>query len=183
MTVGMESVFDAGQAMKLIQEAHNLYGDPIELSDDDALEEPTAKKTADEESPPTAKGPATPATPGKKFAFARQLYIRKERNQIDPQIQQKKKKWNELRKFSSFLKIGTAKLKSDDRLGQEEEFLTVMQETLTKLWTLDPKLVIFPWKKGMEGSKPIQNGKAFPSNRDAFADFTQKVFLKRDENV
>jgi hypothetical protein len=58
-----------------------------------------------------------------------------------------------------------------------------MQETLTKLWTLDPKLVIFPWKKGMEGSKPIQNGKAFPSNRDVFADFTEKVFLKRGENV
>jgi hypothetical protein len=77
-----------------------------------------------------------------------------------------------------------AKLKSDDRLGQEEEFLTVMQETLTKLWTtLDPTLVIFPWKKGMEGSKPIQKGEAFPSNRDAFADFTEKVFLKRGENV
>jgi hypothetical protein len=35
----------------------------------------------------------------------------------------------------------------------------------------------------MEGSKPIQNGKAFPSNRDAFAYFTEKVFLKRGENV
>jgi hypothetical protein len=58
-----------------------------------------------------------------------------------------------------------------------------MQETLTKLWMLDPKLVIFPWKKGMEGSKPIQNGKAFPRNRDTFADFTEKVFLKRGENV
>ncbi len=178
------SFFDAGQAMKDTQEkaAHNVSEDPIELSDDDDMEEPTAKP-ADKESPPTAKGLATPATPGKKFAFARQLYIRKERNQIDPQLQQKKKKWNESRKFSSFLKIRTAKLKSDDRLGQEEEFLTVMQETLTKLWTLDPKLVIFPWKKGMEGSKPIQKGKAFPSNRDAFADFTEKVFLKRGENV
>jgi hypothetical protein len=58
-----------------------------------------------------------------------------------------------------------------------------MQETLTKRWTLDPKLVIFPWKKGLEGSKPIQKGKAFPSNRDAFADFTEKVFLKRGKNV
>jgi hypothetical protein len=178
------SFFDASQVMKLTQEkaAHNLYQDPIELSDNDAMEEPTAK-TADEESPPTAKSPSTPATPGKTFAFARQLYIRKERNQIDPQLQQKKKKWKESRKFSSFLKICTAKLKSDDRLGQEEEFLTVMQETLTKLWTLDPKLVIFPYKKGMEGSKPIQNGKPFPGNRDAFADFTEKVFLKRGEKV
>jgi hypothetical protein len=125
--------------MKLTQEkaAQNLYEDPVELSDDNATEEPTAK-TADAESPPTAKGRSTPATPGKKFAFARQLYIRKERNQIDPQLQQKKKKWNESRKFCSFLKICTAKLKSDDRLGQVEEFLTVMQETLTKLWTLDP---------------------------------------------
>jgi hypothetical protein len=35
----------------------------------------------------------------------------------------------------------------------------------------------------MEGSKPIQNGKAFPSNRDAFAYFTEKVFLKRGETV
>jgi hypothetical protein len=54
--------------MKLTQEkaAHNLYEDPIELSDDDAMEEPTAK-TADEESPPTAKAPATPATPGKSL--------------------------------------------------------------------------------------------------------------------
>jgi hypothetical protein len=55
------------------------------------MEEPTAK-TADEESPPTAKGPATPATPGKRFAFACQLYIRKERNQIDPQLQQQQKR-------------------------------------------------------------------------------------------
>jgi hypothetical protein len=57
-----------------------------------------------------------------------------------------------------------------------------MQETCTKLWTLDPKLVIFPWKKGTEDSKPIQKGKSFPSNRDAFADFTEKIFLKRREN-
>jgi hypothetical protein len=64
-TLKPHSFFDAGQAMKHTQEkaAHNLYEDPIELSDDDAMEEPTAK-TADEESPPTAKGPATPATPG-----------------------------------------------------------------------------------------------------------------------
>jgi hypothetical protein len=165
--------------MKLTQEkvAHNLYEDPIELSNGDAMEEPTVK-TADEESPPTAKGPATPATPGNCFVFARQLYIRKERNQIDPQLQQKKKKWNESRKSSSFLKICTAKLNYDDWLGQEAELLMVMQETLTKLWTPDPKLVIPPWKKGMEGSKPIQNGKAFPSNRDAFGDFLEKVFLK-----
>ena len=85
------SFFDAGQAMKDTQEkaAHNVSEDPIELSDDDDMEEPTAKP-ADKESPPTAKGPATPATPGKKFALARQLYIRKERNQIDPQLQQKR---------------------------------------------------------------------------------------------
>jgi hypothetical protein len=162
--------------------AHNLDKDPIVLSDDDAMEEPTAKSAA-KEPPPTAKGPATPATPGKTFAFARQLYIRKERNQIDPQLQQKKKKQNESHKFSSFLKIRMAILKSDDQLGQEEEFLTIMQETLTKLWTLDPNLVIFPWRKGLEGSKPIQKGKAFPSNRDTFADFTEKVFLKRGKNV
>jgi hypothetical protein len=40
------SFFDAGQAMKLTQEntAKNLYKDPIELSDDDAImEEPTAR--------------------------------------------------------------------------------------------------------------------------------------------
>jgi hypothetical protein len=54
--------------MKLTQEkaAQNLYEDPIELSDDDAMEEPTAK-TADEESPPTAKGPSTPTTSGKSL--------------------------------------------------------------------------------------------------------------------
>jgi hypothetical protein len=78
--------------MKLTQEkaAQNFYEDPIELSNDDDMEEPTAK-TADEESPHTAKGPSTPATPEKKVAFARQLYIRKERNQIDPQLQQKRR--------------------------------------------------------------------------------------------
>ena len=177
------SFFDAGKAMKHTQEkaSHDLDEDPIDLSNDDPMEGNTEEPA--EEASDSAKGPATPAPPGKKCAFARQLYIRKERNKIDPLLQQKKKKWNESRKFSSFLKIRTAKLKSDDRLGQEDEFLAVMQETLTKLWTLDPKLVIFPWKKGLEGSKPIQKGKAFPSNRDAFADFTEKVFLKRGENV
>lgn len=105
---------------------------------------------------------ATSVTPEKKIAFARQLYIRKERNKINSQLQQKKKDLNELHKFSSFLKICTAKLKTLKWLDQEPKFLEVMQETLTKLWTLNPKLVIFHWKKGPKDSKPIQKGKAFP---------------------
>jgi hypothetical protein len=61
-----ECFFDVGQAMKHTQgkTAHNLDKDPIVLSDDDAMEEPTAKSAA-EEPPPTAKGLATPATPEK----------------------------------------------------------------------------------------------------------------------
>jgi hypothetical protein len=58
-----------------------------------------------------------------------------------------------------------------------------MQEICAKLWIIDPKLVVFPWKQDLEGSKPIQKGKAFPSNRDAFTDFTERIFLKRGENV
>jgi hypothetical protein len=68
-------------------------------------------------------------------------------------------------------------------MDQESEFLEIMQDTLTELWTIDPKLVIYPWKEENEGGKPIQAGKVFPSNRDAFAEFTERVFLKRELNV
>jgi hypothetical protein len=68
-------------------------------------------------------------------------------------------------------------------MDQETEFLEIMQEVLTKLWTIDSKLVVYPWKKGFEDGKPIQAGKTFPSNRDAFAEFTERIFLKRGENV
>ena len=68
-------------------------------------------------------------------------------------------------------------------MDQETEFLEIMQDTLTKLWTIDPKLVVYPWKEETEGGKPIHAGKAFPSNCDAFADFTECVFLKRGMNM
>jgi hypothetical protein len=123
------------------------------------------------------------STGGKKIGFTRQLFIQKEKSTTTPIDQVKKKKWNESRKFGSFIKIRTSKLKTINRMDQETEFLEIMQETCTKLWTIDPKLVVYPWKKGSEDGKPIQSGKAFPSNRDAFAEFTERVFLKRGENV
>jgi hypothetical protein len=120
----------------------------------------------------------------KKIALSNPVYwLDSDKTKSNPQLQQPKKKWNESRKFRSFIKIRTAKLTTVNRLDQETEFMGVMQATLAKLWTLDPKLVIFPWKKGLEDSKPIQKGKAFPSNRTAFADFTEKIFLKRGESV
>ncbi len=120
---------------------------------------------------------------GKSIGFARQMFIKKEKSKIDTTHTVKKKKWNEPRKFKTFLKIKTSTLKKPDRMDQETEFLEIMQDTLTKLWTIDPKLVVYPWKDENEGGKPIQAGKAFPSNRDAFAEFTERVFLKRGMNV
>ncbi len=119
----------------------------------------------------------------KTIGFARQMFIKKEKLKIDTTQSTKKKKWNESRKFKSFLKIKTAPLSKPDRMDQETEFLEIMQDTLTKLWTIDPKLVVYPWKPENEGGKPIQSGKAFPSNRDAFSEFTERVFLKRGMNV
>jgi hypothetical protein len=68
-------------------------------------------------------------------------------------------------------------------MDQEHEFLEIMEQTLTKLWSIDPKLVVYPWKPENEGGKPIQSGKELPSNRDAFSEFTERVFLKRGINV
>ena len=77
-------------------------------------------------------------------AFANPVYwLDSDKTKSNPQLQQPKK-WNESRKFRSFIKIRTAKLTTVNRLDQETEFMGVMQATLAKLWTLDPKLVIFP---------------------------------------
>lgn len=119
----------------------------------------------------------------KTIGFSRQLFIKKEKTTTDTTQTAKKKKWTESRKFKTFLKIKTSTLKKPDRMDQETEFLEILQDTLTKLWTIDPKLVVYPWKAENEGGKPIQAGKAFPSNRDAFAEFTERVFLKRGMNV
>ncbi len=119
----------------------------------------------------------------KSIVFERQMFIKKEKSKIATPQTVKKKKWNESRKFKTFLKIKTSTLKKPDRMDQESEFLEIMQDTLTKLWTIDPKLVVYPWKEENEGGKPIQSGKVFPSNRDAFAEFTERVFLKRGMNV
>jgi hypothetical protein len=161
------SPFSASTALKKTQDA-----DTIVLSDDDDMDYSTP-----------AKDTATPATPVKKCAFARANFLDKDPTLSKVPLKQTKKKWNESRKFSSFIKIRTAKLKTLSRFDQEAEFLGIMQATLAKLWTLDPKLVIFPWKQGIEDSKPIQKDKAFPSCRDAFADFTERIFLKKGENV
>lgn len=143
---------------------------------DDDLDDHTSSKTA-------AKDNRKDGSKKKTIGFTRQMFIQKEKITVDPTKKSKKKKWNESRKFRSFIKIRTAKLKTDNRMDQETEFLEIMQETCTKLWALDPKLVVYPWKKGLEDGKPIQAGKAFPSNRDAFAEFTERIFLKRGENV
>jgi hypothetical protein len=119
----------------------------------------------------------------KSIVFERQMFIKKEKSKIATPQTGKKKKWNESRKFKTFLKIKTSTLKKPDRMDQESEFLEIMQDTLTKLWTIDPKLVVYPWKEENDGGKPIQSGKVFPSNRDAFAEFTERVFLKRGMNV
>jgi hypothetical protein len=175
------SIFDAGKALKDAQAPNDITAeDPITLSDDEEMAD-SSKIPIVEGADPLSSTGTSPAK--KQFGFARQLYLQKEKVKINPQMQPKKKKWNEHRKTSSFLKIRTAKLKTLNRLDQETEFLEVMQEICAKLWIIDPKLVVFPWKKELEGSKPIQKGKAFPSNRDAFADFTERIFLKRGENV
>mgnify|MGYP000662507752 CR=1 FL=1 len=119
----------------------------------------------------------------KTIGFARKMFIQKEKIKLDTSQTTKKKKWNEPRKFKTFLKIKTAPLRKPDRMDQEHEFLEIMEQTLTKLWSIDPKLVVYPWKPENEGGKPIQSGKELPSNRDAFSVFTERVFLKRGINV
>ncbi len=151
----------------------------IIMSSDDEIDTEQDQKS----SVTTPKDNRSNDSKSKTIGFARQMFIKKEKIKIDPAQTAKKKKWNEARKFKTFLKIKTAPLKKPDRMDQETEFLDIMQDTLAKLWTIDPKLVVYPWKPEYEGGKPIQAGKAFPSNRDAFAEFTERVFLKRGMNV
>ena len=178
------SLFDPGKALKVSQAPHNRNPDEYILSsDDEEMVEPPDSSGVEAASASLKVATLNNSVKKKHIGFARQLYIQKEKVKINPQTHQKKKKWNETRKISSFLKIRTPKLKTINRLDQETEFLEVMQEICAKLWTIDASLVVFPWKKCLEDSKPIQKGKAFPGNRDAFADFTERIFLKRGENV
>jgi hypothetical protein len=62
------------------------------LSDDEAMDDSTAKRAV--EAPNTTKATETSTAPGIFILFSRQLYIQKEKNKINPQLQQKKKKWN-----------------------------------------------------------------------------------------
>jgi hypothetical protein len=58
------------------------------LSDDEAMDDSTAKRAVE------APNTTTSTAPGIFILFSRQLYIQKEKNKINPQLQQKKKKWN-----------------------------------------------------------------------------------------
>ncbi len=168
---GSPGFFEARKARP--KEVIDIFGDDGPPTADDEMDYESSTTTTASKTGPTQK--KTSWKPLGKFPDREKI--------VETPTGPLQTKWGGTRKFSSFLKIKTTRLKSSEQGAQQIEFIAIMKATCDKLWGIDKQLVIFPWKEEQEGFKPIQQTKPFPTNRAVFSDFAEKVFLQAGQHA
>jgi hypothetical protein len=86
------------------------------------------------------------------------------------------------RKYKTFIKLKLAKINNDNITDQEEEASTCLKNIMDKIWSIDPSVLIIPWREDSI-DKPLSSKKEFPRSRDQMTKFVDRMWIEKSKNA